>query len=574
MPLFLGNTFLEAVGYAIVNSLWQFAILWLLHSGVLSLFNYSSDKRYKIGLIFQFTGFIWFITTFLFYFSNNSKLISAGGIIAPVYFKGNFNLVLEKYQLFPIISICYFILLAFFAGKWSLAYYQTVTLRKNGLLKIDVQWRLFVQQLVLRLGIKQKVTIHLSNLINSPLTIGFLKPVILIPLASINYLNAQQIEAVILHELAHIRRFDYLLNFLLIVADTLLFFNPFAVLISKNIKKERENSCDDFVLQFQYTPATYAEALFKIAANQTTNHSVFALQAAQNSGYLLMRIKRIIGNTGKRSFNFQQQLIAGLFLILSVYSFFIIPQKISANKMLVASAAIKTNHIEVRNEYPASRFFSNSIQSREKVLNTLVAKAEKERDNEAVSKLVKKKEKEANNLFSYVDEDFTEVPKLQFITTNKKDQPQKIGSLEQQLLQDVKVVLKQAGESKKHIDAITVKTMMLARIRQLLNENSDPKTESAINDQKRLQLLEKNIATNVITNVMASSAGSVQEADQIVTIQYTIPEDGSGNSYVFEYIIHPNNEAKGRISEKDFISKDTLVLPKGPPKILLPIIRI
>ena len=134
--------------------------------------------------------------------------------------------------------------------------------------------------------------------------------------------------------------------------------------------------------------------------------------------------------------------------------------------------------------------------------------------------------------------------------------------------------MKQAGESKKQIDAITVKTMMLARIRQLLNENSDPKTESAISDQKRLQLLEKNIATNVITNVMASSAGSVQEADQIVTIQYIIPEDGSGNSYVFEYIIHPNNEAKGRISEKEIISKDTLVLPKGPSKIQLPIIRI
>jgi len=112
-----------------------------------------------------------------------------------------------------------------------------------------VEWRLFVQQLAQQLGIKKTVRIYLSGSITSPLTLGFWKPVILVPLASINHLTTKQVEAVLLHELAHIKRYDYLYNIILSVIEAVLFFNPFTQLISKQLKRERENCCDDWVLQ-------------------------------------------------------------------------------------------------------------------------------------------------------------------------------------------------------------------------------------------------------------------------------------------------------------------------------------
>ena len=92
-------------------------------------------------------------------------------------------------------------------------------LRTQGLSKATVNWRLFVKEHSALLGLKKPVLLHISNIAASPLTIGFWKPFILIPLASINQLSTQQMEAVLLHELAHIRRNDYLVNIVLQLAE-------------------------------------------------------------------------------------------------------------------------------------------------------------------------------------------------------------------------------------------------------------------------------------------------------------------------------------------------------------------
>jgi len=101
-------------------------------------------------------------------------------------------------------------------------------------------------------SLRKKVSIYLSWKINCPLTIGFLKPVILIPVAAVNYLTPEQMEAVILHELAHIKRADYFLFLLQSVIDKIFFFNIFSKMLGDIIERERENACDDWVLQFKY----------------------------------------------------------------------------------------------------------------------------------------------------------------------------------------------------------------------------------------------------------------------------------------------------------------------------------
>ena len=117
------------------------------------------------------------------------------------------------------------------------------------------------------MGIKKDVRMWFSDLVDTPLTIGFWKPVILLPVAAINHLSLQQAEAIILHELNHIKRNDYFINFLIACMDIILFFNPFVRVLTNIIKSERENSCDDMVLQFRYDAGHYASALLLLEKN-------------------------------------------------------------------------------------------------------------------------------------------------------------------------------------------------------------------------------------------------------------------------------------------------------------------
>ena len=101
-------------------------------------------------------------------------------------------------------------------------------------------------------------------MVDVPCMMGYFKPVILLPFTLSTYLSAEEVEAILLHELAHIKRGDYLVNLLQQVIGILLFFNPCMLLINKIINEERENCCDDLVVEATASPLIYAKALFKL----------------------------------------------------------------------------------------------------------------------------------------------------------------------------------------------------------------------------------------------------------------------------------------------------------------------
>lgn len=286
LPVFQ-SIFLQSLGYAIANSLWQMAILWLLYLLITSLAKPRASVKYSLAVILQSIGFIWFIITLFFYYSAYQQWTpivdgTASGTITTVVPPGTgfrstiLKLMIWAEQVLPYLSAAYLILMIFLSVKWIIGYRYTLQIRKDGLVKMPANWRVFVQDTALQLGITREVRIFLSEKIASPLTIGFLKPLILVPVASINHLTVAQLEAILLHELAHIKRYDYLVNILLSVAEISLFFNPFTRLFSAHIRKERENSCDDWVLQFQYSASTYAEALLRMAQLQAAPALVMA----------------------------------------------------------------------------------------------------------------------------------------------------------------------------------------------------------------------------------------------------------------------------------------------------------
>ena len=115
-----------------------------------------------------------------------------------------------------------------------------------------------------RLGVKQVVRLLESSLVEVPTVIGWLKPVILLPIATVNSLTVSQLEAILAHELAHIRRADYVVNVLQSVIETLLFYHPAVWWISSVVRQEREHCCDDLAASISGDKAGYVTALVRI----------------------------------------------------------------------------------------------------------------------------------------------------------------------------------------------------------------------------------------------------------------------------------------------------------------------
>ena len=144
---------------------------------------------------------------------------------------------------------------------------------------------------------------------------GYLKPIILLPISITTHLSTAQIEAIITHELAHVRRQDYLINLIGSIVEALFFFNPFIWLLSKIMREEREKACDELVVKS--VPAyTYATAL--LALEKINETKLLALAAnGHNSFKLLNRIKLF---TMKKNpiISVKQKIVSLLLIVMAI----------------------------------------------------------------------------------------------------------------------------------------------------------------------------------------------------------------------------------------------------------------
>lgn len=294
MQSIVQSSFLQALTFALLSSVWQMALLWMLLIFILHVFKLSASQKFNIAFITQLSGFVFFIYTLLYFLANKDSLT----IFKNLKVFNATQLQSFSAQLTSYAGVVYIIVLIGQLVKMGYSYNSTQLLRRKDLRKIPAQNRVFVQQVAAMLSFKRSVHIYLSSSIKCPLTIGFFKPIILVPLAAVNHLTKEQLEAVILHELAHIKRYDYLLNFVQLFIERFFFFNIFSKMIYDIIEHERENACDDFVLQFRYNCFHYAEALLKLGRLQTISSFAMAV-SGKKENILLLRIKRLIHGTNK-----------------------------------------------------------------------------------------------------------------------------------------------------------------------------------------------------------------------------------------------------------------------------------
>ena len=185
---------------------------------------------------------------------------------------------------------CWIIGVTFCSLRPLLGWFWLRRLKRVGVTAVGSDVVAAVSRASERLGLRRSVGVLESKLAKVPLLIGYLRPTILLPLGLLTSLPPAQLEAILAHELAHIRRRDYLVNLIQVLIETLFFYHPAVWWLSYRIRVEREHCCDDLVITSMNNRAEYGRALVAIEYLRHRNPSL-ALGVA--GGSLLDRIRRI-----------------------------------------------------------------------------------------------------------------------------------------------------------------------------------------------------------------------------------------------------------------------------------------
>lgn len=334
----LVNTFIKAAGWSIIHALWQGAVIYII---LLMILMSGSGMKAKTKYAFSYLAlcimFFWFMQTFLSEFlfrmqqqnSTGFDVTSAAFSNTPPEILTLSSSLLEITERnFPLIVLLYGAGLVVQSAFLLLGYYRIRQLKSTGLSELPSTLQNTFAGLMDKMGLKRQVRFRLSSRVNVPLVIGYFKPLILLPLSVLSHLDPKQLEAVIIHELAHIRRNDYLLNLLKVTIETILFFSPFVWLCSRLAETEREYACDDHVLQLTGEPLVYAHTLMKIE-HLKIDHHTFALAITGKKFHLLNRIRRMTGMK-TNTLNFKIRFLAMLFISSVLFSVAWIPVKKTA----------------------------------------------------------------------------------------------------------------------------------------------------------------------------------------------------------------------------------------------------
>lgn len=304
---------MSSMVFALADSCWMAAILWLVYQVLSRIFPLQSTHLYRLGFLLVIVLTIGWLFAFSGYFFME---------IPPAYYTLTELLPSTAFNL-PDWLID--VLAAFYAV--GLTYHVLIYLRANRLLQqlrkegitMPVYWQQYLSSSAASMGIHRSVQIYLSNQVASPLTFGWLQPIILLPVALVNRLSVEEMQAILLHELAHIKRNDFLHQRILIWMEMLLFFNPFARLLFRQIRSEREKCCDDTVIQQGMPVLPYVTALTWCARNSQYMGGTLAITGKENE--LLVRVKRITHPTTNQSKpDIRSSILA--FVLLALFSQF------------------------------------------------------------------------------------------------------------------------------------------------------------------------------------------------------------------------------------------------------------
>ena len=294
LELWVATPLARALGWTLIHSLWEGALISAALAIVLGLTR-SARARHFAACIAMLSVVAAISITFLRLMPEGMHgLAGAGPLALPwnaaplqatAHANSGFSTVVPWLAPLWLLGVWVFVL-AQIAGWISVS-----RLRSRGVCCAPERWQNELARLRARLRLSRPVQLLESCLADVPMVVGHIRPVILMPIGLLAGLPINQVEAILLHELAHIRRCDYLVNVLQRAVESLLFYHPAVWWISRVIRTERENCCDDLVVATSGNAQEYALALTAIEEHRWPGRHA---ALAATGGNLVKRIHRLL----------------------------------------------------------------------------------------------------------------------------------------------------------------------------------------------------------------------------------------------------------------------------------------
>jgi len=296
---FRTQTWVEPLGWALLHSMWQGALITVVTWIVLRRYGVRLQSQTRYALCCTALGLSVAVPVLTFasvvLSPNRGAMVTPVFAVAPVL-----GVVSSTTTASPLsggaVLVLPWVVLAWLIGVLARALWITSAwlaihrLARSATQPIDVMWVRVLEQLQRGLQVDRHVGLRLSMLVDVPCVIGWLRPIILLPPAACLGLSPQQMEAVLAHELAHIKRYDFLVNSLQRIAEALLFYHPGTWWISRQIRIEREHCCDDVAVSVCPDVVAYARALTTLEVSRHASEPLLAV----TGGDLVGRIRRLL----------------------------------------------------------------------------------------------------------------------------------------------------------------------------------------------------------------------------------------------------------------------------------------
>ena len=292
------DSLVPTLGYPLINSFWQGLIIYFFLFIGFAIFKVSNSKlRYTCSVAALSVYLMSTVATFFLLVDPIS--VQSGGVknIQILFDKDfvtayNFSFTTWVAQNMNIIlsvwGVGVLVMLIRLLGGW----YLLTRIKKNAIECSNELWVNKLELLKSRLKITANVILKLSNAVDVPMVFGTIKPIIILPTTLLTGLSDDQLEIILAHELAHVKRYDFIVNILQHMVEVVFFFNPFVWLISNLIRSERENACDDLALSVSGDSYSLASTLLRV--EEIRRQPQLALHFSNNNN-IFHRIKRLTG---------------------------------------------------------------------------------------------------------------------------------------------------------------------------------------------------------------------------------------------------------------------------------------
>lgn len=307
----------EHLGWTLVHSVWQILLFAILYF-VGYVFTQKPVFRYWLGMGILLSQVAVSGLTFWLVSSkatpSQANVIFVQGTAASsfqaliAYLKQNLSLLVGLWSIGALVLI----------SRLGMGYAWVYRLKTNPHNTENALLADLVENLKNRMSITQTVAIKTTSLVQLPVIMGVVKPVILFPAAMLSGFSTAQLEAILAHELAHLKRHDFLWNGIQSVVEVVYFFHPVVWLISSEIRKERENCCDDFAVRYTGSQVLLAKTLVQLQELATAPSLVMAFGKKRFT--LMERVQRIVGLQSNRSFTKESLWIIGG-LVITFFAF-------------------------------------------------------------------------------------------------------------------------------------------------------------------------------------------------------------------------------------------------------------